>query len=148
MDASNYSAIKKKVANGCSIKSPRQVDAGGRSWRIIYYPNGMQPGTTESISLYLQLDDAAGGEGFEVQYRFVISAPENGLGFMSGQVVAKFNRLDKNAHGFERFVTRDELEKSACLRNDAFHIRCDVTVLSRTRTRSSVEAAAEETSLV
>ncbi|RCV38134.1 hypothetical protein SETIT_8G118000v2 [Setaria italica] len=116
------------TGNGCGIKSPR-IDAGGLSWRIVFYPNGMRPGTTESISLYLQLDTAAddGGDDddVEVLYQFMLPGPDQGLRFMSGKVMATFNRLQQNAHGFKR-----------CISNDYFKIRCDVTVLATTRRRT------------
>lgn len=72
---------------------------------------------------------------------------EGGIRFMSGEVVATFNRLDRNAHGFERFVTRGELENSGCIKKelDCFTIRCGVTVLS---TKRSTVQAEEEASLV
>ncbi|CAN6362913.1 unnamed protein product [Urochloa humidicola] len=141
MHITSYSATK-KVGNGCGIKSPRLV-AGGKPWRIVYYPNGMCAGTTESISLYLRLDAcAAAGDGddedVEVKYKFILPGqPDAGVRFMSGEVVATFSsRLRRNVHGFERFVTRDDLEKSGCVRNDCFNIRCDVTVLSTTCRRT------------
>ncbi|CAO2148797.1 unnamed protein product [Urochloa humidicola] len=133
MHVSNYSATK-KVGNGYGIKSPR-LDAGGKSWRIIYYPNGMRVGTTESISLYLHLDtSAAAGDGggggndeddVEARFKFVLPGPDGGVRFMSDEVVATFNRLRQNSHGFERFITRDDLEKSGCIRDDYFYIRCE-----------------------
>ncbi|CAM0147603.1 unnamed protein product [Urochloa decumbens] len=147
MDVSNYSAAK-MVGNGCGIKSP-MLDAGGKSWRIIYYPNGKRAGTTESISLYLRLDTAAAGddeEDVEVLYKFILPGPDAGIRFMSGEVVSTFNRLRQNAHGFERFITRDDLEKSGCVRNDYFNVRCDVTVLS-TACRRTPSTVTEEPSL-
>nr|TKW00636.1 hypothetical protein SEVIR_8G124200v2 [Setaria viridis] len=105
MDVNSYSATK---------KSPR-IDAGGLSWRIVFYPNGMRPGTTESISLYLQLDTAAddGGDDddVEVLYQFMLPGPDQDLRFMSGK-------------------------KSGCISNNYFKIRCDVTVLATTRRRT------------
>ncbi|CAL4993451.1 unnamed protein product [Urochloa decumbens] len=153
MDVSNYS-VTKKVGNGCGIKSPR-LDAGGKSWRIIYYPNGKRAGTTESISLYLRLDTAGAADGVaagdddedvEVLYKFILPGPDAGIRFMSGEVVSTFNRLRKNAHGFERFITRDDLEKSGCVRNDYFNVRCDVTVLS-TACQRTTSTMPEEPSL-
>ncbi|KAL6875763.1 hypothetical protein ACP4OV_013276 [Aristida adscensionis] len=145
---SSYSECK-NLANGSSIKSKR-FDLGGRSWYIVFFPNGMRPGTTESISLYLQLagDDDAGDDDdgdVEVRYKFILprSGECGGLGYISGEVSCAVSRR-QNAHGFERFVTREELERSDCIREEdgRFCIRYDLTVVGRHR-ESSAEAAVE-----
>ncbi|TVU25542.1 hypothetical protein EJB05_28041, partial [Eragrostis curvula] len=139
----------KKMVNGSCIKSAEKFVAGGHSWHILYYPNGRLLGTTASISLYLQLDttSAAGDddddEEVEVRLKFILPGGGGGLRFLSEEVTGTVNRT-RNAIGFERFVTREDLEMSDCVSNDWIGIRCDVTVLG-TRRRppsSSLETAA------
>ncbi|KAL6662223.1 hypothetical protein ACP70R_000082 [Stipagrostis hirtigluma subsp. patula] len=145
VDILNYTETK-DLASGSCIKSARFA-VGGRSWYIAYYPNGMRAGTTASVSLYLQLDDAAaaatdGADGdVKIRYKFILPAAEGSPRFISGEVECTVGRR-RNAHGFERFVTRDELENSGCIRNDRLRIRCDLAVLGRPKKSSATKAAA------
>jgi len=47
---------------------------------------------------------------------------------MSSTVAAAFSRR-RNAHGFERFVSHDDFEKTALFKSDRFTIRCQLTVV-------------------
>ncbi|GJN13045.1 hypothetical protein PR202_ga31378 [Eleusine coracana subsp. coracana] len=130
--ATPYSESK-KTPNGSYIRS-RKFDAGGHSWYIVYYPNGRLSGTTASISFYLQLIDAADEEDEDVKVRIQFLLPGSGGGglrFLSAEVTGIVNST-RNSIGFERFVTREELEMSGCVSNNWLHIRCDVTVLGTT----------------
>lgn len=133
MHIDSYKEATKLAANGMNIKSPK-LDAGGHSWHILVYPNGRLPGTTDSMSLFLQLADAPDDGGYvKFEYQFMLeihSGDSHGLEFMSGGVVAAANKR-WNAHGFERFVSREDLGKRGFVKADRFQIRCDVIVLEK-----------------
>ncbi|KAK3120080.1 hypothetical protein QOZ80_9AG0681210 [Eleusine coracana subsp. coracana] len=137
--ATPYSESK-KTPNGSYIRS-RKFDAGGHSWYIVYYPNGRLSGTTASISFYLQLIDAADEEDEDVKVRIQFLLPGSGGGglrFLSAEVTGIVNST-RNSIGFERFVTREELEMSGCVSNNWLHIRCDVTVLGSSLHKASID---------
>ncbi|OQU88409.1 hypothetical protein SORBI_3002G028201 [Sorghum bicolor] len=134
-----------KLGNGSYVKSDSSK-AGGHSWRIAFFPNGRLAGTTASMSLFLLLDDdddndnakgartataaAADGDVVHVKFRFMMHEvyDDRSPVFMSGTVAtAAFSRRS-NAHGFERFVSRDDFEKTALFKRDRFAIQCRLTV--------------------
>ncbi|XP_039780632.1 BTB/POZ and MATH domain-containing protein 3-like [Panicum virgatum] len=55
-----YSRIKEETPNGKSVKS-RPFRIGGRSWRILYYPNGRSSLYTDDITISLALEESATG---------------------------------------------------------------------------------------
>ena len=74
LDIEGYSHIRDHLPTGQCIKSrPFTVGAGGTgtSWRILFYPNGVQPDVSEFISVFLDLDlDQAVAEPVEAQAKF------------------------------------------------------------------------------
>lgn len=140
MDIPSYSESK-KMANGSNIKSPK-LDAGGYYWRIVCYPNSRRATTPAYISLYLQLNPSAADDDddVKVQYQFMILQPGGGVGFLSDKIVGMVNRKEET-HGFECYVRRDDLENSACLKDDCLKIRCDVTVLEKLHVVKAVAPA-------
>jgi speckle-type POZ protein len=127
-----------KLGKGRYVKSDR-FNAGGHSWRIALYPNGRLVGTTASMSRFLLLDDdnSEGGrttaatadeDVVHVKFRFMMhEVYDRSPVFMSGTVDAAFSRRS-NAHGFERFVSRNDFEKMALFKWDRFAIQCCLTI--------------------
>ncbi|PUZ68360.1 hypothetical protein GQ55_2G021000 [Panicum hallii var. hallii] len=125
----------KKLANGRSLKSAA-VAAGGHSWRIAFYPNGRLPGNTDFVSVYLLLDDAAGGavtdDAVHVEARFMlieVGYPARRL--ESFKVAGAVGARHETLIGSERFGSRKELERlDFIVKPDRFTIQCDFTVVS------------------
>jgi speckle-type POZ protein len=145
-----------KLGNGSYVKSDSSK-AGGHSWRIAFFPNGRLAGTTASMSLFLLLDDddddnakgartataaaADDGDVVHVKFRFMMHEvyDDRSPVFMSGTVAtAAFSRRS-NAHGFERFVSRDDFEKTELFKGDRFAIQCRLTVFPAGSKRAAVQ---------
>ncbi|XP_066395740.1 BTB/POZ and MATH domain-containing protein 1-like [Miscanthus floridulus] len=139
-----------KLGNGRYVKSDR-INAGGHSWRIAFYPNGRLVGTTASMSLFLLLDDdnseggrttAAAADEYvvHVKFRFMMHEVYHDRSpvFLSSTVAAAFSRRS-NAHGFERFVSREDFEKTALFKSDRFAIECRLTVFPAGSKRTTVQ---------
>jgi speckle-type POZ protein len=132
----------KGIPTGECIKS-RPFTVGGHRWHIDYHPNGHNRDTNDYISLFLVLDEAAPGfTAREVRaqqrFRFVgeVAAEEDGEESPPPALLAEEEVSNYGSHrgwGNGRFVTREELEKSAHLKNDSFAVRCDVVVINEFR---------------
>ncbi|TVU02802.1 hypothetical protein EJB05_51685, partial [Eragrostis curvula] len=131
LDIHSYSKTKKRVPNGRWIRSNALV-AGGHSWRISYYPNGIS-GYTAMSSVYLRMDDARDAVGDDVRVEFKFSLQELGGGpprFVSSKFVGAFGGSKrKPGLGMSKFVSHEELEKSEFFELDSFTICCDFAVL-------------------
>ncbi|KAG2570625.1 hypothetical protein PVAP13_7KG035600 [Panicum virgatum] len=120
-----------EVPNGSHIKS-RSFRVGGHSWHILYYPNGDKSESSDSISLFLQLDYNV-SQG--VKAKFTFSLLDHG-----GKPVPHYTKnstlciFTDMGWGFTSFVKRDELEKSEHLKDDCFTIRCDFAVTKEIQT--------------
>jgi speckle-type POZ protein len=94
-----------------------------------YYPDGESSANADWISIYLLCSDRTGDN--EVKAEFEISLLDQ-----DRQPVASYSFPSCQIHsssqvptwGFDQFIKRKDLEESLYLRDDAFSIRCDVTV--------------------
>ncbi|KAF2911765.1 hypothetical protein DAI22_11g204050 [Oryza sativa Japonica Group] len=126
-----YTNTKSILATGESATS-RRFAVGGHSFVMRYYPNGLDDGCADSISLFV---DVAGGggcgrSGIAGHARFSVldhaGSPARRTDDASSEVV------DFRTHfsGQRSLITRDELERSPdILRDDRFAVRCDLTVM-------------------
>jgi speckle-type POZ protein len=122
---------KKKLANGRCLRSTA-VAAAGHTWRIAFYPNGRLAGITDSVSIYLVLDDggagagarADGGCGFRVESKFTLQE----VGLVS-TVAGAIGGGRQEPLGCERFVSREELDRlESVVNRDWFVIQWEFTV--------------------
>ncbi|KAJ4783997.1 BTB/POZ and MATH domain-containing protein 2 [Rhynchospora pubera] len=103
---------------------------GGYSWLIKFYPDGETTEAKDFMSLYLKLDSVA----IDVRAKFTCTiVQQNGVhsDISAASNVQTFNNTNR-FWGWHKFVERSKLEASECLKNDAFTIKCTITVLKRT----------------
>ncbi|CAN6311125.1 unnamed protein product [Urochloa humidicola] len=108
-----YTQTKEELPTGKRIDSC-PFSAGGRSWYIKYYPNGVESSAAEFISIYLQLEES-GAQPVKARVMFTL-------------LDHKDTRFPAPSFGYRKFIKRTFLENSEHLKNDCFTIRCDVTV--------------------
>ncbi|KAF7060851.1 hypothetical protein CFC21_067598 [Triticum aestivum] len=120
----------KEVPNGEWIDScPFQV--GGRTWHLRYYPNGNKTEDIDYIPFFVTLDDTvAEGEAVKAQANFSLLDQDGNpvLPYRWGTGTRNFS-VEKS-WGFDKYIKRDELEKSELLKDDSFTAKVDVTVMS------------------
>ncbi|CAM0880706.1 unnamed protein product [Alopecurus aequalis] len=128
-----YSHTKELVPIGEHVLSCGFL-VGGRTWRIMYYPNGKAKEQADWISVGLNLEPD--GTAAAVKACFCFSILD-----MNGEPVAAYTSTSyrirtfpspgrNDGWTFHSFVRRLDLEKSEHLTNDGFAIRCDVDVMS------------------
>jgi speckle-type POZ protein len=109
--------------------------AAGHRWSILYYPNGSSYEDRDWISMYLQIDPSTcGPDVVKARFRFSLlgedGEPVPWCSESSDDVsYRKFFATMSEKRGIPRFLTRCRLEKSRCIIDDCFSIRCDITVL-------------------
>uniref|UniRef100_A0A8R7VCN7 Uncharacterized protein n=1 Tax=Triticum urartu TaxID=4572 RepID=A0A8R7VCN7_TRIUA len=127
----------KEVPNGEWIDScPFQV--GGRTWHLRYYPNGNKTEDIDYIPFFVTLDDTvAEGEAVKAQANFSLLNQDRNpvLPYRWGTGTRNFS-VEKS-WGFDKYIKRDELEKSELLKDDSFTAKVDVTVMSEFRARKT-----------
>ena len=140
LDIEGYSHTRDHLPTGQCIKSrPFTVGAGGTgtSWRILFYPNGVQPDVSEFISVFLDLDQQGATESVEAQATFSL-LDQTGEPVPSHSQMTKMHTYlctgDDGGFGYRDFINRAWLEDSGHLKNDRFTIRCDVFVPMELRT--------------
>lgn len=120
---SDYSRTK-DTPNGKCIKS-RPFSVGGYRWLIEYYPNGISSEYSDSISLFLVLDEVI-AEPVKVHFEFsFIDQIEKRKSSHTHAWTCDFIRQNRK-WGFGGFVEREALERSKHLKDDCFTIRCDI----------------------
>ncbi|KAL6641108.1 hypothetical protein ACP70R_019289 [Stipagrostis hirtigluma subsp. patula] len=130
LDVEGYSHTKELLPTGLCVKS-LPFTVGGRSWRIWYYPNGYASSYAEFISVFLVLDDRADANPPPgvVKARAKLSLLDQaGRPVPSSTRDIPLNDFSKEGHGHPQFIRKAWLERSACLKDDRFTIRCDVLV--------------------
>ncbi|CAN6373069.1 unnamed protein product [Urochloa humidicola] len=127
-----YSRIKALAGTGEYVKSGT-FTVGGHRWHIMYYPNGNIPDKSDSVSVFLMLEQPAAGVDIMARVNFSLldlagePVPEYCRN-INGSAVA-FN-TENPFWGHKRFIRKKELEGSPYLRDDSFRIRCVVVVFS------------------
>ncbi|CAN6305116.1 unnamed protein product [Urochloa humidicola] len=117
-------SLTKNLPTGDCIKSTL-FTIGGHSWRIRYYPNGVDSETAAYISVFLNLGETV-AKPVKAQYQFRIA----------NEVVEdpmEYDETDSfeghSGWGYKMFMMREKLE-SEHLKNDSFSIRCDILVIN------------------
>jgi speckle-type POZ protein len=122
----------KGLGSGKNIDS-ETFAVGGHRWFMRYYPDGCGSDDADWISIYLRSSD--GIEANEVKAEYKISLLDQ-----DRQPVPSYNRPSSQATtfsskdpswGFHHFIRRKDLEESRYLRDNAFSVRCDVTVVQK-----------------
>ncbi|CAL5047571.1 unnamed protein product [Urochloa decumbens] len=106
-------------------------DVGGHSWSVHYYPNGIDCAEAVGcVSLFVCRDGKLGGSGMPARYSFSLLG-QDGEPVASGTGIRPTRGFNMERYGYRCFMTRDEFERSGCLKVDSFAIRCDVFVAAR-----------------
>ncbi|VAI21730.1 unnamed protein product [Triticum turgidum subsp. durum] len=124
----SYSRTK-EVPNGKSIhSSPFQL--GGRTWHVRYYPNGNKTEDIDYISVFLEFDDTVVPEAgaVEAQAKFSLLDQHGNPVPSYTQRTIRNNYAVNKTWGYDKFIKREELEKSEHLKDDSFTIKVDVAV--------------------
>ncbi|CAN6343302.1 unnamed protein product [Urochloa humidicola] len=115
------------------FSSSETFEAAGHRWRIQWYPNGVEKSTwlgSGYMSFFLELDNANQTTD-PVNFRFSLldhaGNPVHSQA-MEGHVFSSDRWSDhSNREGFHYFMKWKDLEKSGCLKDDTFTIRCDIS---------------------
>ncbi|CAN6287895.1 unnamed protein product [Urochloa humidicola] len=129
-----YSHIK-ALRNGERVES-QPFAAGGRAWRIWYYPNGTD-GHTASISIYIILDDDI-PEPVYAQTTFALldQAGEPMPAYTRTLGFSKYSPTSSYGSGIIAFVDKESLESSEYLVDNSFKIGCEISVAEQPRTEN------------
>ncbi|CAL5052662.1 unnamed protein product [Urochloa decumbens] len=119
----------KEIPNG-QYMTLGAIDVGGHSWSLHYYPNGKTAFDAGYVSLFLSRDGGGGGiSGMPATYRFgVLGRDGKPAPSFTNSVFRTEGFSTQGAYGYEKFMRREEFEKSECLKDDSFAIQCDVSV--------------------
>jgi speckle-type POZ protein len=115
LDLDHYWKTKQLHPNGQRITSA-PFEAGGFSWRIHYYPNGISPSCRDYISIFVALDSRV-SEPIKVWSRFTVldfSAEEPMPGYSVCTDVRECSEVG-DTHGCDLFVRKRFLETSGLL---------------------------------
>ncbi|KAJ3685059.1 hypothetical protein LUZ61_014223 [Rhynchospora tenuis] len=122
-------SLTKGIGIGNSICSD-VFTIGGYSWLIKFYPDGETTEDKDFMSLFLKLDTGA----TDVKAKFTCTiVQQNGVhsDICATSDVKIFSNTSK-FWGWRKFVERSKFDSSKCLKNDAFTIKCTITVLKGT----------------
>ncbi|KAL5196634.1 hypothetical protein ABZP36_000146 [Zizania latifolia] len=123
-----YSRIKGLIENGkCVSSTPFSV--GGNSWIIEFFPNGLDKESEDYLSFYLYLDSHCARD---VKAIFSLKLLNK-----NGGPVTLYSRISSmhtfnskhTGWGYDEFIKKMHLEGSGHLRDDSFHIKCEITVM-------------------
>ncbi|CAL4991317.1 unnamed protein product [Urochloa decumbens] len=127
-----YSRVKVLAGTGECVKSGTFA-VGGHRWHIKCYPNGEIPDTSDSVSVYLTLEQPAAGVDVTARVNFSLldhaGEPVPAYCMNPEGMVVAFN-TEKTSKGHCRFIRKEELECSPYVRDDCLRIRCVVVVFS------------------
>ncbi|KAF7022146.1 hypothetical protein CFC21_034974 [Triticum aestivum] len=118
---------------------------GGHTWKILYYPDGVNREFADWISFSLLLhaaddddaDDAGSSTlGIKVRCRFSL-LDQVGVPVLNHTSPYRTTTCYAQGHGITShgFIKREELENSPYLKADCFNIKCDVSVTTGIRTQ-------------
>ncbi|KAL6641086.1 hypothetical protein ACP70R_019267 [Stipagrostis hirtigluma subsp. patula] len=139
LEIDGYSRTKETPAGEFIESHPFTV--GGRRWHINYYPRGRISGSKEYISLYLKLEDTI-SKAMKVRWQIRLvdneqAMEEHVMPSMPVNCENMFNSL--GGWGIEKFIRREDLEKSKHLKDDCFTLRCDIVVINEPRVEATLE---------
>ncbi|CAN6338583.1 unnamed protein product [Urochloa humidicola] len=133
-------AAFKEVPRAC-FSSSETFEAAGHRWRILWYPNGAgeKKGWLARgyMSFFLELADAYQNQTTTdpVNFRFSLvdhagsPVPEHSRA-MEGHVFSTDRDREpgqSECKGFHYFMDWKDLERSGCLKDDRFTVRCDIS---------------------
>ncbi|CAM0877797.1 unnamed protein product [Alopecurus aequalis] len=122
-----YSCIK-HTPNGTPLES-RPFRLGGYLWVLEIYPNGQDPKKTDSISMFLNLDqDVARPVRVHLDFNFIDQVEEQAPTCIRAIEACDFSSSDRS-WGQSSFIRREALEQSKHLQDDCFTIRCDLIIV-------------------
>ncbi|KAI4970452.1 hypothetical protein ZWY2020_001366 [Hordeum vulgare] len=132
-------SLTKGLGNGKYIAS-EAFAVGGHRWRLLYYPDSLDPNDSDWISVMLHCDHVAGGLD-DVKAKFTMSLLDQ-----DGNPVPSYSKTSqlcsfsgsqsaRLATGYE-LIKRSKLEGSVYLKDDRFSVRCDVTVAKEMFTKA------------
>ncbi|GJM84578.1 hypothetical protein PR202_ga00261 [Eleusine coracana subsp. coracana] len=126
-----YSTTKATVPNGRYIES-RPFRAAGRTWAILYYPNGYHPESSAYVSLFLSLKDHVRDDGITVRFNFsfIDQVDLQKPSYVGAKPASKFITDKHNSWGYQ-FIKQEDLQQR--LKDDCFTVRCDIIVLGVAR---------------
>jgi speckle-type POZ protein len=108
----------------------KQFRVGGHDWAILYYPNGfLSVNDGQFTSVYLRLMNASERQ-VNLSYTFCLqdpAAPLTGEKNKYGSTCKLSSKRDKE--GVRKFVSKDDLAASGCLKDDCLVIKCYVEVI-------------------
>ncbi|CAL5038318.1 unnamed protein product [Urochloa decumbens] len=119
----------KELANG-RYMTLGSFHVGGHSWSLQFYPNGECSDHKDHISFYLSCDRNLSCSGMPARFKLSFLGQD-------GQAVPTYSRttktgsFNKTEFGIRKFMEREEFEKSPCLEDDSFAVRCDISVASK-----------------
>lgn len=113
-------------------------DVGGHSWSLKYYPNGSSYVYSDYISFFLSRDRDLSNFGKPAGFKLTVYS-QDGKPVSSFSETSKTRAFNEEPFGYHRFMKREDFEKSACLVDDSFTIRCDVFVAAEEPTKDDTE---------
>ncbi|KAL6592670.1 hypothetical protein ACP70R_049345 [Stipagrostis hirtigluma subsp. patula] len=115
----------KGIANGLYM-TLGSFDVGGHSWSVRYYPNG-SGGYKDYMSFFVSRDNDLCSTGMPARYGLSMLGPD-GNPVVSFTEAFRTRAFHQMSYGIPNFMEREEFEKSPCLTDDSFTIRCDIHV--------------------
>ncbi|KAJ4750177.1 BTB/POZ/MATH-domain protein [Rhynchospora pubera] len=131
-----YSLIKGIGIGKCIYSDVFSIS--GYEWVIQFYPDGYDAENKDFISFFLRLKCNVTDVDVKAKYVFTI-LQQNGV--PSNISCTSLVRIFKSASGtcfeswgFTQFEKRSEFEASECLKDDAFTVRCTISVVTKLQT--------------
>ena len=129
-------------SNDVSIES-NTFRVGEHNWAIQYYPCGNKEAAGQHTSVFLHLKDAAGKGDVRTNFSFCLQDPASpATGEKNKLDVATRDFVPQSGWGFAKFISRDDLVASGCLKDDCLVIKCNIEVITSDRFDGHEEVAA------
>ncbi|RCV43053.1 LOW QUALITY PROTEIN: hypothetical protein SETIT_9G264800v2 [Setaria italica] len=123
-----YSFIKSAFPNGKYIES-RTFRVAGHTWAINYYPNGITSVAADYVPFYLRLchPGAAADVRVKMVFTFIDEVEMQAPSYVRARTPRRFV-ANNTSWGYEKFIKRENLERSERFKGDCFTVRCDIIV--------------------
>ncbi|KAK8445039.1 hypothetical protein SEVIR_9G250355v4 [Setaria viridis] len=130
-----YSFIKSAFPNGKYIES-RTFRVAGHTWAINYYPNGITSVAADYVPFYLRLchPGAAADVRVKMVFTFIDEVEMQAPSYVRARTPRRFV-ANNTSWGYEKFIKRENLERSERFKGDCFTVRCDIIVAPARSTR-------------
>ncbi|XP_078150177.1 uncharacterized protein LOC144545483 [Carex rostrata] len=110
---------------------------GEHDWRILCYLDGYKQESSDCISVFLQYCPKSDEKA---RVKFTLSLLDHATGAAQNRPCYTSVQLFSSSHidwGWKKFIRRNVLEASSCLRNDSLTIICNVTIIGEPQTYNS-----------